>query len=158
MDKKRVVAFDIGNKRIGVAISDPFGEYAMPCDTYVRTGRLSEDVTAVAKIAEEKGAQAIVCGISLKQKKEGEAETEATLKITLFVYDTCEIGYVSKAEGGEEYGEETCGMSVFVPRAGDGLWETAKALRKTPEELTRSNPDLVFPLKGKERILVYNRK
>ena len=103
-------------------------------------------------------AQAIVCGISLKQKKEGEAEAEATLKITLFVYDTCEISYVSKAEGGEEYGEETCGMSVFVPRAGDGLWETAKALRKTPEELTRSNPDLVFPLKGKERILVYNRR
>lgn len=107
---------------------------------------------------DEAEAQAIVCGISLKQKKEGEAEAEATLKITLFVYDTCEIGYVSKAEGGEEYGEETCGMSVFVPRAGDGLWETAKALRKTPEELTRSNPDLVFPLKGKERILVYNRR
>ena len=73
MVTKRIAAFDIGNKRIGVAISDPFGEYAMPCDTYVRTGRLSEDVTAVAKIAEEKGAQAIVCGISLKQKKEGEA-------------------------------------------------------------------------------------
>lgn len=63
MVTKRIAAFDIGNKRIGVAISDPFGEYAIPCDTYVRTGRLSEDVTAVAKIAEEKGAQAIVCGL-----------------------------------------------------------------------------------------------
>ena len=33
MVTKRVVSFDIGNKRIGVAISDPFGEYAVPCDT-----------------------------------------------------------------------------------------------------------------------------
>ena len=29
---KRAIAFDIGNKRIGVAVSDPFNEYAMPCD------------------------------------------------------------------------------------------------------------------------------
>lgn len=117
-------------------------------------------IAETGEIAEtdEIETQAIVCGISLKQKKEGEAEAEATLKITLFVYETVPIRYVSKAEGGEEYGEETCAMSIFVPRGGDGLWETAKALRKTPEELTRTNPDLVFPLKGKERILVYNRK
>lgn len=117
-------------------------------------------LTETGEICEtdETETQAIVCGIALKQKKEGEAEAEATLKITLFVYETAPVTYISKAEGGEEYGEETCAMSIFVPRVGDGLWETAKALRKTPEELTRSNPDLVFPLKGKERILVYNRK
>ena len=117
-------------------------------------------ITETGEIAktDEIETQAIVCGISLKQKKEGEAEAEATLKVTLFVYETVPMSYVAKAEGGEEYGEETCAMSIFVPRSGDGLWETAKALRKTPEELTRTNPDLVFPLKGKERILVYNRK
>lgn len=60
---KRVIAFDIGNKRIGVAISDPFNEYAMPCETYVRVGHFIKDVEAIAKIAEERGVGTIVCGI-----------------------------------------------------------------------------------------------
>ncbi|MGN1062683.1 MAG: hypothetical protein ACI4RO_06085, partial [Candidatus Scatosoma sp.] len=103
-------------------------------------------------------AEAVVCGISMRQKKEGEAEAEATVKITVYFYETVPVSYVAAAEEGEEYGEEKCAMSVFLPRAGDGLWETAKALRKTPEELQRSNPNLVFPLKEKERILIYNGK
>ena len=60
---KRAIAFDIGNKRIGVAISDPFNEYAMPCETYNRTGNFWADVTAIAKIAEDRGVGVIVCGI-----------------------------------------------------------------------------------------------
>jgi putative Holliday junction resolvase len=63
MITKRAIAFDIGNKRIGVAISDPFNEYAMPCETYNRVGNFWTDVTAIAKIAEERGVGVIVCGI-----------------------------------------------------------------------------------------------
>ena len=62
---KRAIAFDIGDKRIGVDVSDPFNEYAMPCETYFRTGRFREDVAAVAAIAAEKGAGTIVCGLPL---------------------------------------------------------------------------------------------
>ena len=63
MITKRAIAFDIGNKRIGVAISDPFNEYAMPCETYTRIGNFHKDVEAIAKIAEERGVGVIVCGI-----------------------------------------------------------------------------------------------
>ena len=60
---KRVIAFDIGNKRIGVAISDPFNEYAMPCETYCRTRNFEADVLAIAKLAKERGVGVIVCGM-----------------------------------------------------------------------------------------------
>ena len=60
---KRAIAFDIGNKRIGVAVSDPFNEYAMPCETYVRTRNFAADVEAVAKIAKDRGVGVIVCGM-----------------------------------------------------------------------------------------------
>ncbi len=63
MIQKRAIAFDIGDKRIGVAISDPFNEYAMPCETYFRTRNFAEDVRAIAKIAEERGVGVIVCGM-----------------------------------------------------------------------------------------------
>lgn len=60
---KRIIAFDIGNKRIGVAISDPFNEYAMPCETYFRTRNFTADVEAIAKIAKDRGVGVIVCGM-----------------------------------------------------------------------------------------------
>ncbi len=63
MIAKRAIAFDIGNKRIGVAVSDPFNEYAMPCETYVRTGKFYADAQAIADIAKARGVGVIVCGM-----------------------------------------------------------------------------------------------
>lgn len=59
---ERYVAFDIGDRRIGVAVSDPFNTYALPSHTYFRKG-FEEDVAALASIAAEKGATVIVCGL-----------------------------------------------------------------------------------------------
>ena len=60
---KRIIAFDIGDRRIGVAISDPFNEYAMPCETYFRTRTFACDVQAIADIAKSRGVGTIVCGM-----------------------------------------------------------------------------------------------
>ncbi len=59
---ERYVAFDIGDRRIGVAVSDPFNTYALPSHTYFRKG-FQEDVEALIGIAKEKGATKIVCGL-----------------------------------------------------------------------------------------------
>ena len=56
------MAFDIGDKRIGVAISDPFNTYALPSQTYFRKS-FAEDVKALAELAKSKGATKIICGL-----------------------------------------------------------------------------------------------
>lgn len=76
--EKQIVAFDIGDKRIGVAWSDPFGEYAVPGDTYFRTGSFEKDVHAVAEIAEERDAGQIVCGLPLNSDGTDSVQTEKT--------------------------------------------------------------------------------
>ena len=58
----RYIAFDIGDRRIGVAVSDPFNSYALPSQTYVRTG-FQRDIAALSAIIKEKGATHIVCGL-----------------------------------------------------------------------------------------------
>ena len=63
MNGKRAIAFDIGNKRIGVAITDPFNEYAIPSETFFRTKNAREDAKALCKQASDRGAQVIVCGM-----------------------------------------------------------------------------------------------
>ena len=79
---EHIVAFDIGDKRIGVAFSDPFGEYAIPSDTYFRTGNFREDVKAIAAIAEGRGAGRIVCGLPLNADG---TESEQTQKTRRFI-------------------------------------------------------------------------
>lgn len=80
LNVKKIVALDIGNRRIGVAISDPFGEYAIPCDTYIRTGNFGEDIKSVAHIAKEKGAQLLVCGMPINADGSPSAQTKQTKK------------------------------------------------------------------------------
>ena len=59
---ERYVAFDIGDKRIGVAISDPFNTYALPSGTYFRKN-FKADLQALVDIVKEKGATVVVCGL-----------------------------------------------------------------------------------------------
>ncbi len=56
------MCLDIGDKRIGIAVSDPFNSYALPVTTYHRKN-LKTDLDAIKKFAIEKSATALVCGL-----------------------------------------------------------------------------------------------
>ena len=101
---------------------------------------------------------ATVCGVSVRQKTEGELEAEGALKLFVVLFAAEKGEYVSRVEPGEEEAEKTSAVTVHVPAAGDTLWVTAKKLGKTPEEVQSANPDLSFPLAGGERIVVYRPK
>lgn len=60
-DLVNVVALDVGERRIGVAVSDPFGSFALPYDTIERTN-VKSDVARIAEIARARGARTIVVG------------------------------------------------------------------------------------------------
>jgi putative Holliday junction resolvase len=72
----RVLGLDLGQSRIGVAISDPHRRLAVPLGT-VRTGAPA-DVKAIAAMVKEHGVTAIVVGqpVSLSGRK-GEAADHA---------------------------------------------------------------------------------
>ena len=100
----------------------------------------------------------LVCGCKVTQKKEGELEAEATVKACVVGVREERAFFLSECKEGKDVGERRGGISVFLPSKGDGLWETAKRLRIKPEEVERLNPDLSYPLTGKERILLYRQK
>lgn len=102
--------------------------------------------------------KAYACGVSVKQRAEGECEAEATLKISVAECETHNFSYLSDLKEGGELPANRSAVSVYVPSAGDGLWETAKKLRRPPEDIQLSNPELVYPLTGKERIVVFRGK
>lgn len=59
---KRFLCLDIGDKRIGVAVSDPFNTYALPVETYHRKN-LRTDLAKIAEYVKAKGATDLVCGL-----------------------------------------------------------------------------------------------
>ena len=76
--EKRAIAFDIGNKRIGVAVSDPFNEYAVPCETYQRTKNPQADAESLIRLANERGVGVIVCGMPVNFDGTPSIQTERT--------------------------------------------------------------------------------
>ena len=102
----------------------------------------------------ETQAECLVYGLNVKRRKNGETEAEGTLKVVVRNYEKISSEYISEVIEGETYEEETQGVSIFLPREGEDLWQVAKRLKKSPEELQRSNPKLTFPVKKGERIVV----
>ena len=77
----RIIAFDIGDKRVGVAVSDPFGNMALPLETYWRKG-FRTDAQYLVYLAKKQGAETIVCGLPVNFDG---SESEQTVKTREFI-------------------------------------------------------------------------
>jgi putative Holliday junction resolvase len=60
----RVLALDVGERRIGLAISDPDGRVAVPLDTLERRDEAA-DLRALADLVEREEIQVVVVGLPL---------------------------------------------------------------------------------------------
>lgn len=65
-DYKKTVALDIGEKRIGVAVSDEEGKRAFPFKTLVRQEGWKRDMAALKQLFSEQKAERILVGIPLQ--------------------------------------------------------------------------------------------
>lgn len=61
---ERIVALDVGDRRIGIAVSDPLGLTAQPVETYTRVG-YGPDTRRIAQLAQQYGTNRILCGLPL---------------------------------------------------------------------------------------------
>jgi putative Holliday junction resolvase len=76
-----IIAFDIGDKRIGIAATDPLEMMALPVETYFRKNT-AEDVAYLANFARQRGAGLIVCGMPVNFDG---SESVQTVKTQSFV-------------------------------------------------------------------------
>ena len=61
----RVLAVDLGSRRIGVAVSDPGGILASPYTTVERSAAVADDHRRLALLVDETGAERVIVGLPL---------------------------------------------------------------------------------------------
>ena len=71
-----VLALDYGEKRIGIAVSDPEGDFAFPAGVLERRGR-RQDLEALGEIVSERGVVALVVGLPLHMDGRSGPEAQA---------------------------------------------------------------------------------
>lgn len=77
----RVLALDIGERRIGVAVSDETGILAQPLTVIQRQGAV-RDAQRIAQLVREQGAETVVVGLPVTLRGE---QAQAVEKVQAFV-------------------------------------------------------------------------
>ena len=78
----RVMALDVGDVRIGIAVSDLMGIIANPLETYTRSGDLERDAQYIVDLASKHEVSLFVSGLPLGLNAQ---ENEQTAKTRVFV-------------------------------------------------------------------------
>ena len=109
---ERFLCLDIGDKRIGIAVSDPFNSYSLPVETYVRKN-LKTDLEKIEFYVREKCVTALVCGLPVNFDGTPSIQTQKAnyfierlkerLNVQIFTVDercsTCEAEEVLISQG-----------------------------------------------------------
>ena len=90
----RILALDIGDVRIGLAISDLMGIIANPLETYVRKSFV-KDIDYIVNLAKEMEVDTIVSGLPKNLNNQDSLQTQ---KVREFVEKLEEIGRASCRE------------------------------------------------------------
>lgn len=80
------MALDVGDVRIGIAVSDLMHVIANPLETYTRRGDISKDAQYIADLAKQQDVELFVSGLPLGL---GGNENEQTFKTRQFVDELC---------------------------------------------------------------------
>ena len=87
----RVMALDVGDVRIGIAVSDLMGIIANPLETYTRKGNLDVDARYIADLAKSKEVSLLISGLPLGLKGQENEQTAKTREFIDKLKEVCDI-------------------------------------------------------------------
>lgn len=142
----RILAIDYGEKRIGLAITDPLGLIAQPFETITRDGR---ELQKISEIIKDKEVKKILLGMPFNMNG---TSSEMTAKARAFAEElqkntTVEINLIDERLTSREAGSRLAEMSVPVKKRKKAMDCLAAAviletyLNKTMSPIKQSSRD-----------------
>lgn len=97
-----------------------------------------------------------IIGLSARVRNANEIEVTAELYASIRGTNSHEINLISDIEAVGEKPEAEYAISLYIVKPGEDVWDVAKALCTDEDKIFRLNPELSLPLKGGEKVIVYN--
>lgn len=85
MINSRILSMDIGERSVGLAVSDPTNTFAIPVGTIKRTSK-KEDAEKIKKIMEERNVSILVAGMPLDLEGEKSKQASVVMTFVKFLY------------------------------------------------------------------------
>ncbi len=150
----RYLCLDIGDKRIGVAVSDPFNSYALPVETYHRQN-LKKDLAKIGEYVKQKGITVLVCGLPVNFDGTPSIQTQKanffiqklkeSLGIEIFTVDercsTCEAEETLIAQGKSREERKTCIDALAASTILEGFLSDLKRKQNQKGDITMSDKE-----------------
>lgn len=111
----RILAIDPGEKRIGLAISDPTGTIASPLTVLKHVSRLS-DAAAIANIARQHQAELIVIGKSMDIDGSPTRQSLMSDRLALAIHKECDLPVKSWDESFSTQEARQARLAMGTPR------------------------------------------
>lgn len=122
----------------------------MPFASRVKVDRLKGDPVVVAN--------SVMSDISTKSKRGQEIEVFAKLYLYVDIYCKETSAVISEVTVGEEKLQSDCAIKIHIVRENETLWDIAKELGTSVDELMSQNENLELPLKENDRVFLYNQR
>lgn len=112
----QILAVDPGEKRLGIAISDPSGKIANPLIILEHISR-TVDAASIAHIASERGASCIVIGQALDEDNRPTPQARRAARLAGAIRTQCDIPVVLWDETGSTQAARRARIALGVPRS-----------------------------------------
>lgn len=122
----------------------------MPFSVRVKGENLEDNFTPIVN--------AVVSDMSTKSKRGQEIEVFAKLYLYVDVFGTNTSAVISEVSLGEEIAPNNCALKIYIVKDNETLWDVAKELGTSVEEIMAQNPELELPLKAGDRVYIYYQK
>lgn len=90
--------------------------------------------------------------------RSGKLEEDATVRISFQEFVSEKESFITDISEGAQKPERKACISVYMGKRGDEEWDVVKTVGEDPSLIYEFNPEISFPLKGDEKILVLRKK
>ena len=101
-----------------------------------------------------------LCITDISARETTRGEVDVCIEATFSVYPKTkrQMGVITEVGLTDSKPLPKYPLSIYIGKAGEDEWDLAKRLNVSPENLIETNKELVFPLTGEERIVIYRQK
>lgn len=94
--------------------------------------------------------------LSARSKRGKEIEVSSDLSVYVDMYGMNTMQIISSLSLGEEKQKDDCSLYIYIAKPNDTIWDIAKEMNVSEDLILSQNPELELPLKGGEKIIIYN--